>query len=730
MSAIGNTPDPTRQPSTLPSLDETLQQFDQLLETDVRVSTRPHPQGETFAACQAAAKLLGLSGAAVRGSAGPDASLAEVATAMGLVAREIALTGTWWTHDHGVLLAREADSGRPVLLRSARGTSAMAVSGPGPLGRFRPLTREAAERLAPQAVALHPTLPDSPLRFAHLLKEAARLHPFEFLAYVVLTVLIALLTYAVPVASGLVVDHAVPFRSGVLLLSIVAVVVGSNLLMLALRYTCELIAQRLEAGTGVHLQAGTLDRLFRLPLRFFSSYNSADLMRRFTALEGARRTSLRMMVSSAMDISTLVVGLATLTWYFPMGALAVAVMALIALLLAWLLGRRSFAAYAQGEAMTTNVLTVVYEMVANMVPIRLFGAQRRAFLRWRDNFVEMRRRQVHSTSYGDLYAAFQQSASLLTLAVVFTIVAYAVQPNDGASVGHYVAFVGSLSLVTGAVASLANTTLGVFGLIPSVNMGAPLLAAVPEPAGGRKRLAQIQGEVELSGVNFRYADDGPWVFSNLSLRIAAGEYVGVVGPSGCGKSTLVKLMLGLLPPTHGRIAFDQSDLANLDMDRLRQQCGVVLQQCRMFPGSLLENIAAGRDLELDRVLAVLDTLGLGDYVRALPMGVHTVVGESAQAFSGGQVQLISLARALAGEPKVLIFDEPTSALDNASVERVGQAIAALPITRLVFTHRLGTLQACDRIIVLDQGRIVQEGRYDALACEPGFFQQLLTGQPE
>lgn len=718
------------KPSALPGLDETLQQFDRLLETDVRIASRPHPQGETFAACEAAAKLLGLSGQPVRGGVSSDASVAEMAAAMGMIAREVPLTGSWWLHDHGVLVACEAESGRPVLLRSALGTSAMAMTGPGPLGRYRPLTAEAARRLEPRAVALHPTMPDPSLRFVDLLMAAARLHPFEFLAYIVLTVLIALLGYAVPVASGLVVDHAVPFRSGVLLLSVVAVVVGSNLIMLVLRYTCELIAQRLEASTGVHLQAGILDRLFRLPLRFFATYNSADLMRRFTALETSRRTTLRMMVTAAMDVSTLVVGLVTLTWYFPLGALAVAVMAVAALVLAGLLGRRSFAAYSQGEAMTTNVMTVVYEIVANMMPIRLFGAQRRAFLRWRDNFVEMRRRQVHSTSYSDLYAAFQQTASLVTLAVVFTIVAYAVQPNEGASIGHYVAFVGSLSLVTGAVASLANATLGVFGLIPSINMGAPLLAAVPEPVSGRRRLSEIRGEIELSSVGFRYADSGPWILSNLSLSIAAGEYVGVVGPSGCGKSTLVRLLLGLLPPTQGRVAFDQSDLASLDMDRLRQQCGVVLQQCRLFPGSLLENIAAGRDLELDHVLGLLDTLGLGDYVRALPMGLHTVVGEGAQAFSGGQVQLIALARALAGAPKVLVFDEPTSALDNASVEKVGQAIASLPITRLVFTHRLGTLQACDRILVLDQGRFVQEGRYDALAREPGFFQQLLTGHSE
>lgn len=431
-----------------------------------------------------------------------------------------------------------------------------------------------------------------------------------------------------------------------------------------------------------------------------------------------------MLVTTSMDVVTLLIGLGTLTFYFPLGALAVAGVAVLSLLLAWWLGKLSFAAYTEGEAMTTNVLTVVYELVANMLPIRMFGAERRAFDRWRDNFVEMRRRTVRSARYANLYSAFQQASGLLTLGLVFAIVAYSVKPNDGATVGYYVAFVGSLSLVTGAVTSLASTLMAVFGLMPSVNMAVTILTAVPESVAARKRPQALTGEVELAGLSFRYSDESPWVLEDLSLVIRPGEFLGVVGSSGCGKSTLVRLLLGLLPPGKGQIYFDKNDLAAVDLDLLRQQCGVVLQDYRMFSGSILENIAAGRELEMDQVLAVLDTIGMGDFVKALPMGIHTIIGESTTAFSGGQVQLMALARALAGNPKLLIFDEATSALDSLSLKAVGDVIGKLPITRIMFTHRLGTLKDCDRIVVLDQGCVAQQGTFNELMQQSEFFKVL------
>ena len=229
-------------------------------------------------------------------------------------------------------------------------------------------------------------------------------------------------------------------------------------------------------------------------------------------------------------------------------------------------------------------------------------------------------------------------------------------------------------------------------------------------------------------MDFKYGDDQPPVFADFSLQIKAGEYIGIVGPSGCGKSTLVRLLLGLQPPTRGKVFIDRNDLSNVNLDEVRRSFGVVLQDYRMFAGSILENITAGRDLEVDAVLKTLETIGMGPFVKSLPMGIHTVIGESSSLFSGGQTQLMALARALAGDPKLLIFDEATSALDNVSVGKVGEVLDGLAITRIVFTHRLGTLRQCDRIIVMDRGVIAQAGTYEQLAQADGPFRTMLHGK--
>lgn len=716
--------------SVVPSLDDTLAHFEHLLELPPNLGHQGRARGETYSVCQTAARWLGMSGAPVRGGALLDASVTETAECLGLVAREIILSGHWWQHDHGVMIAHELNTGRPVLIRSSRGRTAMVCSEPGGQGHLKPLTAQIAATLETNAVALHPTLPEKPLQFSDFIKAGLRLYPFDIAAYIFLGIFVALLSYAVPTASGLVIDQVIPNRSLDLLYAVLTVVIGTNLSMLFLRRTLEIIAQRLEGEMGTHLQAGMLERLFRQPLRFFSIYTHAELMRRFNALEGARRIAMRIIAGVILDSSVLLIGLALLSFYFPKGALVVAAMTVTALLVAIFVAIRSYRAFYEGEAMSANVMTIVYELVANMWPIRMYGVQRRAFVRWRDSFIEMRRRVVRSTRYGIFQTAFQQFSQLVTLACVFAIVAYAVQPNEGATLGDYVAFIGSLSLVTVSVGNLCSAILAVSSMRPSVDMAAPVLAALPDPVVGKRQLRELQGAVEFSDVNFRYSEDSPWVLSDFSLKIKAGEYLGIVGSTGAGKSSLVKLLLGLLQPSEGRINFDQTDLRLLDLDRLREQFGVVLQDCRLIPGSILENVAAGREVELDQLLSALESVGLGQFIQSLPMGVHTMIGESATGFSGGQIQLLALARALVGAPRLLVFDEPTSALDNTSVTKVGKVLANLKITRIVISHRLGTLQSCDRIVVLHQGRIVQQGRYEELANQPGLFQQLLHEKTE
>ena len=720
----------TTHESTLPSIEETLIQFEAILDTDSRAMSRSHPLGETFAVCQMAAVLFGLSEVPKGGGHRMGATVDEVATSFGLVVREVALHGEWWNHDLGVVIGVLTDGNLPILMRSNVRRGAMEFCSPQQKDKFERVSQEAALALQPTAYVLYPTLPDRPLALVDIMKSVLKIHPMEVLVFLALTVAIALLAYSVPVSSGLVIDNAVPHRDMNLLVAIVSVVAGCNLLMLLLRYTAEMVAQRLEGSVGVHLQAGMLDRLFRFPLNFFADQNSVALMRRFSGLENARRSLLRILVTTVLDSITLLVGLALMLFYFPLGAWVVLGTSIVSMALAYWIGKKSFSAYSEGESMSVNVLTVVHEMISNMLSIRVYAAQRRMFSRWRDSFIEMRRRTVRSTRFTIVYAASQQSINLVSLSIIFAIVTYASTTTTAKPIGYYVAFVGSLSLINGSIQSIASSILASFGIRATIKRAAIILANVPEKDPGRMRLGSLRGDLELAHVDYRYSDASPMVMHDFSLAIPAGSYVGIVGASGCGKSTLVKLMLGLIAPTKGKIFLDGTSLLDFDIDKARQQIGVVMQDYRMVSGTVLENIVADRIFTDDEILSILSRVGMGDYIKSLPMGIHTLISENSTTFSAGQIQLIALARALIGQPRMLIFDEATSALDNLSVQRIGALLDGLQITRIVFTHRINTLRNCDEVLVIDRGQIVQQGTFAELENSDGLFNAMLHGKTD
>jgi len=214
------------------------------------------------------------------------------------------------------------------------------------------------------------------------------------------------------------------------------------------------------------------------------------------------------------------------------------------------------------------------------------------------------------------------------------------------------------------------------------------------------------------------------VLDEITLEVREGQYIGIVGASGCGKSTLIRCILGMISPERGKILVDGVDIQEIDREAARKQFGVVLQDTRLFPGSLLENLAVGRLLDQEVAFAALDRVGLGAYIRSLPMGMNTLITESASTFSMGQIQLISLARALIGNPKVLIMDEGSSALDPESQRIVTETLASLKITRLIATHRVETLSSCDRVIVIDSGVVVEEGSPAELLAARGRYYSL------
>jgi len=289
------------------------------------------------------------------------------------------------------------------------------------------------------------------------------------------------------------------------------------------------------------------------------------------------------------------------------------------------------------------------------------------------------------------------------------------------NVGGFLAFFTAFGQSMGAVGAWASSVSEGLIAIPQLTRLKPLMSGVSEVSEDRKPPGELSGAVEFSRLTFRYVPHGPPVLDNISLRIAPGEYVAIVGPSGSGKSSLFRLLLGFERPESGAVFFDGKAIDTLDISAVRRQLGVVLQNGTLATGSIYENICGGIQLPLEQAWEAARLAGLEDDIKAMPMGMHTVVSEGLSTLSGGQRQRVMIARAVARRPRILLFDEATSALDNQSQAIVSRTLGNLNVTRVVIAHRLSTVRQVDRIIVVVDGKIVQSGSFAELSSTPGTF---------
>ena len=238
----------------------------------------------------------------------------------------------------------------------------------------------------------------------------------------------------------------------------------------------------------------------------------------------------------------------------------------------------------------------------------------------------------------------------------------------------------------------------------------------------------LEGSIEVRNLSFRYRPNAPLVLSKVNFSVKAGSFVAIVGPSGSGKSTLLRILLGFEDPRQGQVYVDGRDCRELQRDLLRRQIGTVLQDARLVGNTLMEVIAAGRPLSLEQVWSAAEKAGLGEELKVLPMGLQTLVPAGGSNLSGGQRQRLTIARALAGNPRLLLLDEPTSALDNQTQAHVLKNLEQHAITRIMVAHRLSTIQHADVILVLVNGEIVERGNYNDLLKQQGVFSQLMSRQ--
>ena len=363
-------------------------------------------------------------------------------------------------------------------------------------------------------------------------------------------------------------------------------------------------------------------------------------------------------------------------------------------------------------------------LISGIQKIRLSGAETRAFSRWTRIYTE----EVRHT-YGIPISVLLSDTVSVAISLAGTVAMYYFAMKAKISVADYYAFTAAYAMVSGAFSALVGIGLQAAGIRPVLEQIRPIMETLPEVSEDKRVVTRLSGGMELSHVSFRYSETMPWVLEDLSLKIQPGQYVAIVGKTGCGKSTLLRLLMGFETPQKGAVFYDGRNISTLDLKSLRKKLGVVMQNGKLFQGDIYSNITISAPwLTLDQAWEAAELADLADDIRNMPMGMHTIISEGSGGISGGQKQRLMIARAIAPNPKILMFDEATSALDNITQKKISQALDGLKCTRIVVAHRLSTIRHCDRIIVLDGGKIVEDGSYDELLQRGGLFAELVERQ--
>ena len=485
-----------------------------------------------------------------------------------------------------------------------------------------------------------------------------------------------------------------------------------------------LMMSRLGVKTSLSVEAAMMMRVMGLPASFFRKFSSGELASRTEAVNDLCDLLLGNALSVGISSVTSLLYITQISRMTPAlvgpALLVIAATVLVGLINSLMqirISRREMEHEAKLSGMS-------YAMVSGVQKIKLAGAEKRVFARWARSFSE-----GAELSYNPPLFLKINSAIMTAVSLGGTILIYFSAVKNGVSPSEYMAFNVAYGAVGGAFASLAGIAVSMAKVRPILEMAEPLLNAEPEMAEGKEILTRISGNIELNHVYFRYSENMPYVVDDMSLKIKAGEYVAIVGKTGCGKSTLMRLLLGFEKPERGAVYYDGKDLNQLDLQSLRRRIGVVTQDGSLFQGDIYSNIViSAPQLTLEDAWEAAEIAGIADDIRSMPMGMQTVIGEGQGGISGGQKQRLMIARAIAPKPKILMFDEATSALDNKTQKQVSDALDRMGCTRIIIAHRLSTIRHCDRILVLDQGKILEDGSYEELLGKGGFFAGLVERQ--
>ncbi|MGN9762302.1 NHLP bacteriocin export ABC transporter permease/ATPase subunit [Streptomyces sp. SD31] len=660
----------------------------------------------SYAACKLVAEAAGIT-LAEPAQSGTESDrldpVERVAIASRVRARAVRLDGRWWRDNVGPLVGHRALSGAPVALLWRRGGY---VAVHPATGRETPVEKANAEEFEPRAVMFYRPLPDrapSPLRLLRFSMRGTGGDLTNLLISGLVTVAIGAL---VPIATGKILGEFVPKAQTGLIVQFCLAVMISSVVAAAFMLLQNLTILRLEGRIEATLQPALWDRLLRLPTKFFTERSTGELASQAMGISAIRRLMAGVGPVVASSVTVGAMNLALLFWYsVPMAMAAIGMLVVIA---AVFLGLGLWQVRWQRRlvVLSNKLNNQAFQTLRGLPKLRVAAAENYAYAAWADRFARSRELQQKVGRIKNLTTVM--GAVYLPVCTLLMFMLLAGPARGSMSAAAFLTFNTSVTMLLTSVTQLTGSFVSVVAALPLFEEIKPVLDATPEVRTASTRPGPLTGSIEARRLSFRYSDDGPLILDDVSFDVRPGEFVAIVGPSGCGKSTLLRLLIGFDKPVSGSVLYDGQDLSALDQSAVRRQCGVVLQHAQPFTGSILDVICGTEPYTPEEAMAAAEMAGLAEDIKRMPMGLHTIVSGSG-AISGGQRQRLMIAQALIRRPRILFFDEATSALDNETQRTVIESTKALNATRIVIAHRLSTVLDADRVIVMEDGKVAQQG---------------------
>ena len=659
----------------------------------------------------------------------------------GIRTRRIRLSPGWERRDGPSFLGivSHAQGQRPVAIVN-RGRGAYRMIDPVS-GESAPVNRRRAESLDAQGVMFYAPLARGVDSGLAALLQALRGRGRDIAGVALMGVLGALVALLTPIVTGELLAEIIPRVDVPMWTAALAALALGAFTTAAVSVVAAFSMLRIEARIDETLQAAVWSKLLSLPPPFFRRYLAGDLADRANGVSVIRQILTGATGASLVSGVFSIFSYALLFYYSWELALWTGLAVLILVAGSWWFTTRQIRHQRAVFKAQGAIDGLVFQMITGLAKLRQAHAERGALSRWAKLYTEQKRAHLSARKWAagqhTFNALFGPLSQLALLALIWysLLEGGATMAEDGEgetaapfALADFLSFHAAFGQFMGGMVGLTATWATAVAVLPLFERVLPIIEAQPESVGGATVLRSLSGRIEFENVTFRYPSADRDTLKDVSFHIRPGEYVAFVGPSGAGKSTLYRLLLGFERPMAGSVLLDGHDLLSLNLEAMRRQLGVVLQNGQLAPASIFLHIVGDAPLTEREAWDAARAAGLDKDIEAMPMGMYTEIPEGGVTLSGGQIQRLMIARTLARKPRVLLFDEATSMLDNRTQDTIRTSLRGLAATRVLIAHRLSTVVDVDRLYVMQDGRIVETGRYEELMAQGGVLAEMASRQ--